>query len=99
MTQPMRDRPKIVPPPDEKIVAVPEATTSVAAQTTQPIVVAMIRGVLLALVIAAIDFFTCYQLGFSAAKSLVSAALLFFVTLQARGVIEGAFDQFKASKV
>jgi len=84
---------------DAKIVAVPEKATAVTAQATQPIVVALLRGALLALVVAAVHFFTSLQLDFSTRDSLVSAALLFFTTLEARGVIEGAFDQWKASKV
>lgn len=77
----------------------PHQAEAVTVTTLQPIVIALIRGALLALVIAAVNFFTCWQLGFTVQQSLVSAALLFFTTLQTRGVIEGAFDQWRATKV
>lgn len=68
-------------------------------QTQQPIVVALLRGTLIAVTVAAVDFFTSLQLDFSVRDCAVSAALVFFATLQARGVIEGAFDQWRSAKV
>lgn len=78
---------------------VPQSSEVVTVTAMQPIVIALLRGAILALVLAAINFFTCWQLGFTIQQSLVSAALLFFTTIQGRGVIEGAFDQWRAEKV
>lgn len=86
-------------PAGAPVVAVPADTKAVTAQTQQPIVVALLRGVALAAVVAAVDWLTSYQLDYSVKDCTVSAALLFFVTLQSRGVIEGVFDNFKATKV
>lgn len=107
-TQPMRDRARTSAPRGTvtdshgnmvSAPPLPHQAEAVTVTTQQPIVIALVRGVLLALVVAAIDFFTCWQLGFTAQQSAVSAALLFFVTVQGRGVIEGAFDQWRAEKV
>lgn len=92
-TQPMRDAMRQPAPP------VPHQTEAVTVTAMQPIVIALLRGAILALVLAAINFFTCWQLGFTVQQSLVSAALLFFTTIQGRGVIEGAFDQWRAERV
>lgn len=76
-----------------------EAMQAAKTQSMQPIIVALLRGAALAFVVAAVDFFTSLQLDYSVRDCFVSAALLFFVTLQSRGILEGAFDQFRATRL